>query len=142
MQTYINSLITLTVFLGLAWHMARVGGWSSLAETFPKSHPTKGKHFYFVSATMINTNNNSTSNFYYNGGLFVSVCNEGMFLSVCPQYRFMHPPLFIAWSQVRSVDENRQGLYSLVQLGSQWPAINIRGKAGKYILQKYKAKQA
>ena len=142
MRTYIIPLIALTLFLGHVWHMARVGGWSSLAETFRKSRAAKGKRFYFVSATMINTNNNSTSNFYYNGGLFVSVINEGMFLSVCPQYRFMHPPLYIPWSQIKSVDENRQGLYSLVQLGEQWPAINIRGKAGKYILQKYKAKQA
>jgi len=138
MPTYLKLLLFSCLFFGLNWHIAHIGGWVSLTKTFRRHHSAKGKRFYLVSGSIIDTNNESSLRFLYNGCLFVSVSDEGVFLSVWVIQRFMHPPLFIPWTQIRSVDERNFGASSLIQLDSQFPAINVRGKAGQYILKAYK----
>jgi hypothetical protein len=112
--------------------LSMLGGWTSLAGEFRATQRADGERFRFVSGSM------GTRVFpvSYGGCLFVTVNETGFGLSILFPFRFLSPPLFIPWSQVASAETKRFFLVNraIVRLHGRWPAISVRGAAGKCIV--------
>ena len=72
--------------------LAKLGGWSALAERYRMDRPFQGSlwryQFGFLGSTR------------YNGALTVGSGSEGLYLAVFVFFRPFHPPLLIPWSEV------------------------------------------
>jgi hypothetical protein len=112
-----------------------LGGWRSLAGEFRATQCTDGQRFRFVSGSM------GTRKFpvSYGGCLFVTVNDLGFGLSILFPFRPLSPPLFIPWTEVASAETKRFFFVSraIVRLRGHWPAISIRGTAGKSIVDAF-----
>jgi hypothetical protein len=115
--------------------LSRVSGWASLASQFRGSQPIRGENFRFVSGSM----GKKGLPVSYRNCLLVHVGERGFGLALLFLFRFQSPPLFIPWSQVESVAEKKVlfASYVVVRLRNQWPAISLRGPAGKRIQEVY-----
>jgi hypothetical protein len=109
--------------------LSRVGGWASLATRFRAPWPAGGDNFRFVSGSV----GKPALPVGYRNCLSVHVDDRGFGLALLFLFRFQCPPLFIPWSQVESVTE-REVFFArcvVVRLRDQWPAISLRGPAGR-----------
>ena len=115
--------------------LSMLGGWTSLAGEFRATQRTDGQRFRFVSGSM----GARVFPVNYGGCLFVTVNETGFGLSILLPFRLLSPPLFIPWSQVASA-ETKRFLFvnrAIVRLRGHWPAISVRGAAGKCIVDAY-----
>ena len=117
--------------------LSRIGGWASLATRFRGTPPVGGENFRFVSGSV----GKKGLPVSYRNCLFVHVGERGFGLALLFLFRFQSPPLFIPWSQVESVAEKKIlfARYVVICLRNQWPAISLRGPAGKRIQEVYEA---
>lgn len=115
--------------------LSMLGGWTSLAGAFRATQRTDGQRFRFVSGSM----GARMFPVSYRGCLFVTVNEIGFGLSILFPFRPLSPPLFIPWKEVASVDAKRFFFVSraIVRLHRHWPAISIRGTAGRSILDAF-----
>jgi hypothetical protein len=129
----------LLVFVGM-WLLvtgvlSRVGGWASLAAEFRATEPISGENFRYVSGSV----GRKVLPVSYRNCLSVHVDERGFGLALLFLFRFQSPPLFIPWSQVESVAEKKVffARYVVICLRNQWPAISLRGPAGRRIQEVY-----
>lgn len=92
------------LFIGLFWFggvglMSLAGGWHRLASRFRAPSRTEGERFRFATV-YIRSGRLPVS---YVNCLFVTVSPAGVRLSVLSLLRFLHPPLFVPWSAVSTV---------------------------------------
>ena len=73
--------------------VARIGGWSLLAEIYRSSEPFEGSKWRFQSAQMRWWMN-------YNNCLTVGTNSRGLYLATFLLFRPGHPPLFVPWTDV------------------------------------------
>ncbi len=76
--------------------LARIGGWSRLAEAYQSQAQFTGKKWYFQSCQLGLTN--------YNGALTVGSNYYGLYLAVLLLFRVGHPPLLIPWSDITTAE--------------------------------------
>ncbi len=123
------------MWLGISALLSVLGGWNRLAGSFRATQRADGRRFRFVSGSM----GARLFPVSYGGCLFVTVNETGFGLSILFPFRFLSPPLFIPWSQVASAETRRFFLLNraIVRLHGRWPAISIRGAAGRCIVDAY-----
>jgi len=127
-------------WIGISGVLAHLSGWARLAKRFRARGSTQGERFRFVSGSM----GRRPLPVSYGSCLFVQVGPQGFRLSILFLFRVESPPLFVRWSQVASVT-SRTFLflpYTEIRLRDQWPAISLRGKAGKAVSQAFAAAQS
>jgi hypothetical protein len=123
------------MWFGMTGLFSYIGGWASLASKFASALPSRGERFRFASGS-IGRRFRTVS---YGNCLFVNVSPEGLGLSMFFPFRFMSPPLFIPWSDIDSVVEERILFVRIVRLEvrGQWARISLRGKPGKRAKEVY-----
>jgi hypothetical protein len=123
------------VWLVVTGVLSRVSGWSSLATQFRATKPNEGESFRFVSGSV----GKKGFPVGYRNCLVVSADESGFGLAVLFLFRFQSPPLFIPWSHVASVEEEKVFLVRsvVIRLRNQWPVISLQGPAGKRVKEVY-----
>ena len=81
------------LWLAITALISYTGGWRTLSKTFRARGPFKGPTWHFQSGRMRGLSG-------YNNCLTVGASSDGFYLGVMFFLRFMHPPLFIPWSEV------------------------------------------
>jgi hypothetical protein len=126
------------LYFGLLWFavtgiLAHWSGWATLAERFRSDDSVQGELFRFASGSM----GRRWIPVSYGNCLFVTVTPRGLHLSLFLPFRFLSPPLWVAWSDVESVMQKRILLTSVTTLvlKEAWPRITLRGSAGKAIYE-------
>ena len=124
------------LWLGISALISLIGGWHSLAGEFPAVDSVEGERSRFASGSLGRWPFPVSS---YGGCLFLTIGDHGFRLSIFFPFRFLSPPLFIPWSEVESVESGRFlfVLYTLVRLHRGWPVLSLRGRAARYMLEKY-----
>lgn len=137
-----GDIALIIVLLAIAWLgvcalISLMGGWHRLAAKFRATSASRGEEIRFVSMTL------GTGLFpaRYRNALFVTVGPSGVGLSVIFLFRVLHPPLFIPWSAVQSVQRERSWLVNhvAVSLHGFDKRLFFRGRAGKKILETFNA---
>lgn len=128
-------LLISAAWLGTCALISLTGGWHRLGEKFRLASDIHGETFRFASMTL-------GSGFFparYRNALFVTVGPAGISLSVIFPFRLLHPPLFIPWSAVESVQPERSWLTShvAVSLRDFDKRLFFRGGAGNKIIQTF-----
>ncbi len=73
--------------------IARISGWSTIANFYRFTGEFQGKRWYFQSAEM-------RWKMGYNSCLTIGTNESGLYLSIFFPFRFGHPNLFIPWGEV------------------------------------------
>ena len=81
------------LWLAITAVISYIGGWRTLSESFRAREPFVGTKWHFQSGRMRWLSG-------YNNCLTVGARRDGLYLGVMFFLRFMHPPLFIPWSEV------------------------------------------
>ncbi|HEV3051132.1 MAG TPA: hypothetical protein VGX50_12535 [Longimicrobium sp.] len=120
-------------WLGITGLLSTVGGWRELARSYARD-PAAFRGVRRLNAT------GSMGRFLlmrvnYSHTLRVHVWRDGFGLSTMPLFRFMHPPLFIPWTAVRTCEERTLLFWPYVQIELHGSSINIMigGRAGRAI---------
>jgi hypothetical protein len=82
------------LWIGIAFLLSRLGGWSVLANRYPARQPFAGEIHRGCSGRLGIVNYKST--------LALGAGEQGLYLSVPRIFAFGHPPLLIPWSDVRA----------------------------------------
>jgi hypothetical protein len=93
-------LYFLTLWIGISYLIAKMGGWRALAARFRTSGEFSGATWSFQGAAMrLGTR--------YNGCLTVGANNQGLFIRPFVFFRAWHPPLFVPWTEITVVPQQR-----------------------------------
>jgi len=98
-------LVAAAVFAPL-WLLARIGGWRTLAERYPRNDAMPPRKMWMGFAVFRGWVG-------YNGALVVASDARGLFLSALPILLWSHPPIFIPWADVERI-EHRSTWYGRV----------------------------
>lgn len=100
-----------------------LGGWHSLARRYRQLRPFSGQRWRFCSGSMGLAN--------YSLCLTLGANPEGLSLAVLLPLRLGHPPLFIPWSEVESVEPHRFLFFSMVSFRfKQAPRVSLAVSRG------------
>ena len=93
-----NFAVVFPVYLFLLWlavsaTVSYLGGWRALSKAFRVRSPFAGPKWRLQSGRMRGLGG-------YNNCLTVGANSDGLYLGMIFFLRFMHPPLFIPWSEV------------------------------------------
>ncbi len=122
----------LCILAGLAF----ADGWFSLSREFRSDASESGQRFHFCSGALGVWPFLMSS---YGKCLFITANEQGFRISILFPFRFFHPPLFIPWTAVDSV-ERRFMLFlpcTVVRLSRGWPTFAVRGAAARYLIDLY-----
>ncbi len=116
------------LWLGIAALISYIGGWRTLSKSFRAGGPFKAPTWHFQSGRMRGLSG-------YNNCLTVGATSDGLYLGILFPFRFMHPSLFIPWTEV-SVRRKRNWILGervTLTLGREIAIpLTIRGRlAGK-----------
>jgi hypothetical protein len=129
------------VQFGLLWLAITTGlsifsGWRILCSRFPDERVQGGEKFRFASLSM------GTSFFpvNYSNCVAIEAGTNGFRISLWLLFRLFHPPMFIPWSQVSSI-ESKSWLFffrfSRVQLRNSSVKIDVMGRPGVKLKELY-----
>jgi len=91
--------LILLIWIAAGWIMAR-SGWKALADRYAAIDPPKGTRFPCESASIGRLGK------YYRC-LNIYVHKDGLHLSVNPLLRISHPPIFLRWSDIRFLRQQK-----------------------------------
>jgi len=95
-----------------------LGGWHSLARHYRQLRPFSGQRWRFSSGSLGLAS--------YSFFLTVGANPEGLFLAVSCPLRLGHPPLFIPWSEVASIEPQRFLSFPMVRFRfKQAPKVSL-----------------
>jgi hypothetical protein len=126
----------IVMWLIITGMLSRMGGWYGLAEKFRATHGVSGQRFRFASASLgvslwmpVN----------YSGCLFLTVADSGLHMRLLFLFRFLSPPLFIPWSAVESVTEQRIWFIrrQVISIRGTQTRLMVAGRTGQVIAQRY-----
>ena len=117
------------LWLAVTGILAYWSGWATLAERFRFHDSVQGERFRFASGSM----GRRWIPVSYGNCLFVTVTPSGLRLSLFVPFRFLSPPLWVAWADLEAVIQKRFLLVSVTTLvlKETWPRITLRGAAGR-----------
>jgi hypothetical protein len=123
------------MWVGICSMLAVFSGWKSLSSRFPSEQIVDGERFRFASAAF----GQPWFPVNYSNCLFFTVAPTGLRLSILFLFRPLSPPMFIPWSQIESVSEQRFLFMrsTVVRFRDHWSRIRVYGSAGQYILRAY-----
>lgn len=112
----------------LSW----IGGWHALASAFPDPGRVEGRRFRLVSGFV----GRGLRSARYRSVLAIVVGERGLRVSILLPFRFMHPPFFVPWTEIASVDRESRLLESRIQvrLRRHWSGLMLAGAAGEAVL--------
>ena len=115
-------------FLGVAL-IARIAGWSSLAQQFPASEVPAGQVFRFVSGSLGSVG----WPIKYRNCLRVVVGSMGLYLSLMFPFKFRSPALLLPWHSIESAQEKQSFSTRTVtfRFQGQWSALSLPGPVGQ-----------
>ncbi|NTV98620.1 MAG: hypothetical protein HGA70_05605 [Chlorobiaceae bacterium] len=124
------------LWIGVSAILSLAGGWSLLAERFTAKQQDPGKEFRFASALLKKQGMFPVT---YRGSLFITIGESGVRLSVLFLFRFNSPALFIPWTEIESVTEQRHlfGSYGVIDIRNCPVKILLPGNSGKYLMEIY-----
>lgn len=124
------------LWIGVSGILSLVGGWALLAEQFSAKQPETGTDFRFASALLKKSGMLPVT---YRGSLFLTINRSGVSIAILFLFRFFSPPLFIPWSSIRSIDEQRHlfGSYGVINIRECPVKILVPGAAGRALLAEY-----
>lgn len=127
------------LWIGISAILALVSGWTLLAKRFTTGASEKGGQIRYASAQIQQYRLLPVT---YKGCLFFTVNKEGVYLSVSFLFRFLSPPLFIPWSAIESVTEQRHlfGSYGVITIRNCPVKILAMGPAGQSLLAAYSSR--
>ncbi len=99
--------LILALWAAICFVSSTLGGWRSLARHYQQLRPFDGRRWRFSSGSMGLVS--------YGYCLTLGASPEGLFLAVPLPLRLGHPPLFILWSEVESVEPYRLFFFSMVR---------------------------
>lgn len=114
-EMYLALALIPGLFAGLLVAIAKIGGWSRLAQTFPAGvEPDDGICFrgQFLGIGWCD----------YNGCVRIRVCVAGIYLAVSPII-VGHAPVLLPWSAMRFVEERRRRFLSVAFIEVGQPTI-------------------
>jgi hypothetical protein len=122
------------MWFGIAALLAHMSGWPALAERFRSIETPEGERFRFASGSV-----GATPPVNYRNCLFLIVGERGFALSLLFMFRFHAPQLFVPWSEVETVAEQKTWIFPHVQVAirNTKTRLNIFGAAGSAIRQSY-----
>jgi hypothetical protein len=128
----------LAAWLGLCKILAHLSGWPQLATRFRQANQSHvaGERFSFVSGCVGVSVLLPVS---YHRCLFFTVNKTGFLMSIFVPFQFGSPPLFIPWSEVRSVTEGHCWFFpcQIIRIRGFSAKIMIWGRVGQSITQAY-----
>lgn len=132
--------VFVSMWFGITGLLSYLGGWASLASTFPARDIYDGVRFSFRSGSM----GRRFLPVSYGNCLFITVNQEGFRLSILFLFRFLSPPIFVPWDQVDSVEEKQLFFvsYQVLSIRNHWVRISIRGEPGRALQEQFEAYQA
>lgn len=92
-------LLVMAFWCAVCFATSALGGWHSLARHYRQLRSFDGKRWHSSSGSMGLAS--------YSLFLTVGADSEGLFLAVSFPLRLGHPPLFIPWSEVASIEPYR-----------------------------------
>jgi hypothetical protein len=109
--------------------LARLSGWTILAQRFGADGPMEGERFRFASGSL----GREIFPVSYGHCLFVTVGSQGLGISLFLPFRVLSPPLVIPWAEVESMTEGRILFFDVVVLAvrDSWVRLSLRGAAGR-----------
>jgi hypothetical protein len=127
------------LWIGISGILARVSGWTLLAQRFPAGAQENSGQIRYASALIQQYRILPVT---YKGCLFFTIGKEGVYLSVSFLFRFLSPPLFIPWSAIESITEQRHlfGSYGVIAIRNCPVKILAMGPAGKSLLAAYSSR--
>jgi hypothetical protein len=94
----------LFIFIGLwvsiSYFVSLAGGWWTLSKTYRFRGKFIGKKYHMRSIGM-------RSMAGYGFCVNIGVNPDGLYFSLSPLYRLAHPPFFIPWSDIHSIEETK-----------------------------------
>lgn len=120
------------MWFGVSGLLAHLSGWSSMATRWRAPEDLAGERLRMQSASI-------GFRYFpvgYGSCLTVTVSERGLGLRLWFIFRFLSPPLFIPWSQVASVKEQRLLFFrhAIVQPQDHWSRIKLYGPAARAVL--------
>lgn len=124
------------LWIGISGILARVSGWTLLAKRFTAGEPENKGQIRNASALI---QQYRLLPVRYKGCLFFTVSKKGVYLSISFLFRFLCPPLFIPWSAIESITEQRHlfGSYGVITIRNCPVKIVAMGAAGESLLAAY-----
>ena len=92
-------LIFAGVWCGVCFLLSRVGGWHSLARVYRAAQ--------FPRESGLRRQSGAIGWVNYNNCLSIDASPEGFYLAVFPLLSFAHPPLWIPWSAVHNITNQK-----------------------------------
>lgn len=89
-----------TLWTGISFLIAKIGGWGLLARRFRLNSTFAGEKWSMQSAAM-------RFGVSYNNCLTVGANNRGLFVQTMILFRLWHPPLFVPWSEITVFPKKR-----------------------------------
>jgi hypothetical protein len=95
----------------IVYLISRLGGWGSMAESYPTHEPHAAHCFPMQSAVLRLSAN-------YSGVLKICADDQGLYFSVMFLFRPGHPPFFVPWEEISGTKKG-YFLYQAVDLRFQ-----------------------
>lgn len=110
-------------------------GWRRLAARFPYKENTDHRKYYPVRMSL----GIGTVPVAYGGCVIVRLHPHGLGLSVIFPIRFMHPPLFIPWSEVAGCAREYSARYDVtrITIHKEESVLSFYGRVGEDIYATY-----
>ncbi len=122
--TTILIILAFIVIFPLFWSVivfliSRLGGWGSIAESYPSREPRSAQCFSMQSAILRFTTS-------YRGVIKICADEEGVYFSVMFLFRPGHSPFFVPWEEISGSKKN-YFIFNMVELRFQrTPNIPVR----------------
>jgi predicted Zn-dependent protease len=97
-----------TLWILVCLLIARVGGWTALAQFYSLKTPFSGRRWYLQTAGM-------RWHMSYNHCLTLGANDKGLYMAVLFLFRFGHPPLFIPWPDI-SITEKHSWMFEGIEM--------------------------
>jgi len=129
-------LVFLFCFFALPAIILWVSGWQTLAKHFRAVDIVTGTQFDFCSGRIGRSQIRGVN---YNRCLFVTICQDGFRLSIIPPFSLFAPPLFLPFSKIIGVNEEKFLFfkYQVISLADVLVTVSLYGKAGQALLDAY-----
>lgn len=125
------------MWAGISVALSLLSGWWSLSRRFRASAPSVGRHLRFESGSMGRGVGFGAVSF--GSCLFVTVNDRGIRLAMFLLFRLMHPPLFIPWTDVESVSDQRLFFWRItaIHIRGHWATIGLKDAAAREVAATY-----
>ena len=109
----------------VSWLIAKMGGWSRLAEAYRCTNAFEGSSFRCQSGGVGKAS--------YSNILTVGGDNDGLYLALLFLFRPFHPPLYIPWSEIAMEAKEEKALFfryrCVILTFASAPGVTLKLKA-------------